>query len=54
VLWGLSRNLSYPQIARRLHISVETARTHGDAVRRKLSVSSKRDLIGMPVPNPEL
>jgi two-component system nitrate/nitrite response regulator NarL len=50
VLEHLSRGRSYPEIALRLKIGVETVRTHTVRIRQKLKVQSRRDLIGMPVP----
>jgi DNA-binding NarL/FixJ family response regulator len=51
VLEHLSRGRSNPEIARALQISVDTAHTHVANIRRKLKVQSKRELIGMPIPN---
>jgi DNA-binding NarL/FixJ family response regulator len=48
----LSEGLSNPEIARALHISVETARTHVAAILRKLNVQSRRELLGMLIPSP--
>jgi DNA-binding NarL/FixJ family response regulator len=50
VLECLSDGRSNPEMADALHISVETVRTHVARVLRKLGVSSRRELIGMPVP----
>ncbi|MFZ2114238.1 MAG: response regulator transcription factor [Solirubrobacteraceae bacterium] len=51
VLELLSQGRSNPEIARVLHIGVETVRTHVANIRCKLNVQSKRELIGMPVLN---
>lgn len=50
VLGCLSEGRTNPEMADALHISVETVRTHVARVLRKLGVSSRRKLIGMPVP----
>lgn len=49
VLEYISIGRSNPEIARVLHISVETVHTHVAHIRKKLKVQSKRDLIGIRV-----
>lgn len=49
VLEYLSRGRSHAEIARELQLGIETIRTHSAHIRTKLGVSSKRDLIGMPI-----
>jgi LuxR family maltose regulon positive regulatory protein len=44
VLAELQRRRANAQIARDLHISVETVRTHARSIYRKLGVSSRREL----------
>jgi DNA-binding NarL/FixJ family response regulator len=51
VLELLSRNEPYAAIAYALKISIETARTHGANIRLKLGVSSKQELVGIPIPS---
>jgi two-component system, NarL family, nitrate/nitrite response regulator NarL len=46
----LSEGRSYGEIAVALHIAPETVRTHTARICRKLGVQSKRDLIGMVLP----
>jgi DNA-binding NarL/FixJ family response regulator len=50
VLARLQQRRSNAQIARELHVSVETVRTHARHIYRKLGVRSRRELIapGMP------
>lgn len=50
VFGHLSRGSSYVRIGHALHITPETVRTHTLSIRRKLDVSSKRELIGMSMP----
>lgn len=47
VLEFLSRAQSHAEIAHALNLSVETVRTHSAHIRRKLGVSSNRELIGL-------
>jgi DNA-binding NarL/FixJ family response regulator len=47
VLAYVSDRLTHQQIARSLHISIETARTHTKSIRRKLGALSNRELIGV-------
>jgi len=47
VLGHLVKGRSEPEIAVRLHISIETARTHRRSVFRKLNIKSRRELLGM-------
>lgn len=49
VLEHVSTGRSNPEIARTLQIGVETVNTHVARIRQKLTVQSKRDLIGIPV-----
>jgi DNA-binding NarL/FixJ family response regulator len=51
VLAQISAGHSYPQTASALRISVETVRAHTRSVRCKLGVSSRRELVGMPIPS---
>jgi hypothetical protein len=37
------------EIAARLHVGVETVRTHARNIYRKLGVSSRKDLVAAPV-----
>jgi DNA-binding NarL/FixJ family response regulator len=46
VLRALSRGDSYAEIARDLHLDVETVRSHARSLRRKLGVASSRELRG--------
>ncbi len=49
VLELLQQNISNAEIAARLHVGVETVRTHARNIYRKLGVSSRRDLVAAPV-----
>ncbi len=49
VLELLQQNTSNAEIAARLHVGVETVRTHARNIYRKLGVSSRRDLVAAPV-----
>jgi DNA-binding NarL/FixJ family response regulator len=51
VLEHMSAGHSYRKAASVLRISVETVRAHTTSVRSKLGVSSRRELVGMPVPS---
>jgi DNA-binding NarL/FixJ family response regulator len=48
VLELLQANNSNAEIAQKLHIGVETVRTHARNIYRKLGVTSRRDLTGTP------
>ncbi len=50
VLDGMRCGWSYGEIADKLGIGIETARTHAAGVRRKLGVSRKADLVGLHEP----
>ncbi len=50
VLRRLSQGDSNADLARRLHISTETARTHVKHILHKLGVASRRELIDIPLP----
>ncbi len=50
VLEYLSRGQSHAEIARALHLGIETIRTHSARIRRKFGVRNKRELIGIVVP----
>jgi DNA-binding NarL/FixJ family response regulator len=50
VLRHLSAGQTLSQIALSLNIALETVRTHTASVRKKLGVTNKRDLIGLPLP----
>ncbi len=52
VLGLLREALSNAQIAARLHVSIETVRTHARNVYRKLGVSSRRELLAPMPPAP--
>lgn len=41
---------SHREIAEKLHIGVETVRTHSTRIRRKLGLRKKHELIGLPLP----
>ncbi len=49
VLSYLSEHYTHAEIAERLHISKETARSHTASIRRKLGVRRNRELIGTSV-----
>ncbi len=49
VLELLQQNTSNAEIAARLHVGVETVRTHARNIYRKLGVSSRKDLVAAPV-----
>jgi DNA-binding NarL/FixJ family response regulator len=51
VLRYLRTGQSHREVADNLQVGVETVRTHAARIRRKLGVHSKRELIGMPLPN---
>jgi DNA-binding NarL/FixJ family response regulator len=50
VLAHLVAGESYREIAEKLHIGVETVRTHSVRIRHKLGLQKKRDLIGLRLP----
>jgi DNA-binding NarL/FixJ family response regulator len=52
VLPLLQQGRSNAQIAVTLHVSVETVRTHARNIYRKLGVSSRRELVAPPTPEP--
>jgi DNA-binding NarL/FixJ family response regulator len=53
VLPLLQQGHSNAQIALALRVGVETIRTHARNIYRKLGVSSRRELVALPAPDPE-